>query len=109
MYNRLNTGNMTDIECSVYYTELADKLIGRLMDANNGDKMVNIIIDRIEYGLTLAEASAKYNISPSLNCILYNPVTSSNQELAVAVSPVGTKMALNTVAAEVGLPVNDAV
>ena len=61
---KLNTGNMTDIECSVYYTELANKLIGNLMSANNGDKMVNVIIDRIEYGLTLAEAGAKYNVSP---------------------------------------------
>jgi len=61
---KLNTGNMLDIECQVYYTELADRLINRLMCANNGDKMVNIIIDRIEYGLTLAETGAKYNVTP---------------------------------------------
>ena len=61
---KLNTGNMLDIECQVYYTELADKLINRLIDAHNGDKMVNIIIDRIEYGLTLAETGAKYNVTP---------------------------------------------
>ena len=60
---RLITGNMTDNECSVYYTELADNLINHLLEQVNGERMVDIIIDRVEYGRTYAEIGDIYGLS----------------------------------------------
>jgi DNA-directed RNA polymerase sigma subunit (sigma70/sigma32) len=60
---RLNVSNMTDNECNVYYTELADILINHLLEKEGGDRMVDILIDRIEYGRTLEEVGDIYGLS----------------------------------------------
>ena len=61
----IDTSGLDDFEIQIYYKELADYIVDKIISRPDCEKLMDIIMSRIEYGYTFKEIGDDYERSPN--------------------------------------------